>query len=61
MEELPSGTGLKPNDLYLECHAGQNEPSRTRVHNNAGASAVIKETFQVYFQAPDYSFLKIYF
>eukprot|EP00392_Amoebophrya_sp_AT5.2_P017600 g17982.t1 len=47
VEELPSGTGLKPNDLYLECHAGQNEPSRTRVHNNAGASAVIKETFQV--------------
>ncbi|CAD7971060.1 unnamed protein product [Amoebophrya sp. A120] len=47
VEELPSGTGLKPNDVYLECHAGQNEPTRTRVHNNAGAAAVIKETFQV--------------
>merc|ERR1740121_773406 len=47
VEELPSGSGLKPNDVFLECHVGQNEPGRTRVHNNAGSSAVIKETFQV--------------
>ncbi|CAD7965790.1 unnamed protein product [Amoebophrya sp. A25] len=40
VEELPSGSGLKPNDVFLECHVGQNEPSRTRVHNNAGSSAI---------------------
>lgn len=47
VEEVPSGPMIKPNDLFIECHCGQNEPNRTRVHNNAGSSAMIKESFQV--------------
>ncbi|CAK9094722.1 Uncharacterized protein SCF082_LOCUS44508 [Durusdinium trenchii] len=37
----------KPNDLFVECHMGYNEPMRTRVHNNAGSEAVIRESFQL--------------
>lgn len=37
----------KPNDLFVECHMGYNEPMRTRVHNNAGSEAVIRESFQI--------------
>merc|ERR1712194_784396 len=45
--DLPSGPVLKPNDVFLECHLGQNEPSRSRVHNNAGQGCVFKESFQL--------------
>jgi len=37
----------KPNDLFIECHMGYNEPMRTRVHNNAGSEAVIRESLQL--------------
>jgi hypothetical protein len=37
----------KPNDVFVECHLGDNEPMRTRVHNNAGTSCTIKESFQM--------------
>jgi len=47
VEDLPSGAILKPNDVFIELHQGQNEPSRSRVHNNAGSSAVLKESFQL--------------
>lgn len=38
---------VKANDIYIECHLGHNEPMRTRVHNNAGSSCNIRESFQV--------------
>merc|ERR1719486_566418 len=49
VEDLQSSTSkiYKPNDVYIECHLGDNEPMRTRVHNNAGTSSVMKESFQV--------------
>lgn len=47
VEDIPSGPNtLKPNDLYVEAHLGENEPSRTRVHNNAGSSCTLRQTFQ---------------
>jgi len=49
VDDLQSSSGkiYKPNDLFVECHLGDNEPMRTRVHNNAGTSCVIKESFQL--------------
>lgn len=49
VEDLQSSGGklLKPNDIFVECHMGNNEPMRTRVHNNAGSSCVIRESFQM--------------
>jgi len=42
-----SGKVAKANDIFLECHLGENEPMRTRVHNNAGQGCIIKETLQL--------------
>lgn len=42
-----AGKVLKPNDIFVECHMGDNEPMRTRVHNNAGSQCTIKESFQM--------------
>lgn len=49
VEDLASSAGkvFKANDVFIECHMGYNEPMRTRVHNNAGSSAMIKESFQI--------------
>jgi hypothetical protein len=49
VEDLQSSAGklLKANDVYVECHMGHNEPMRTRVHNNAGSSCQIRESFQM--------------
>lgn len=50
LDELQSSGSkgfVKANDVFVECHFGYNEPMRTRVHNNAGHSCVIKESFQV--------------
>lgn len=49
VEDLQSSSGkiYKPNDIFVECHLGDNEPMRTRVHNNAGTSCVVKESFQM--------------
>lgn len=48
-EDLHSSAGkvLKANDIFVECHMGDNEPMRSRVHNNAGSQATIKESFQL--------------
>lgn len=45
--DLPAGPLLKQNDVFIECHLGQNEPAKTRVHNNAGSGCVFKESFQL--------------
>lgn len=42
-----SSTKLKPNDVFVECHMGHNEPMRTRVHNNAGSACLVRESFQL--------------
>jgi len=42
-----SSKKLKANDVYVECHMGYNESVRTRVHNNAGSSCLIRESFQL--------------
>lgn len=41
------GKMMKANDVYLECYLGDNEPMRTRVHNNAGRGCVVKESVQL--------------
>lgn len=49
IDDLESARGklVKPNDVYVECHMGFNEPMRTRVHNNAGSACIVKESFQL--------------
>jgi len=49
LDQLHSAAGkmLKANDIFVECHMGYNEPMRTRVHNNAGSSCIIQESFQM--------------
>jgi hypothetical protein len=41
------GKVAKPNDIFIECHLGENEPMRTRVHNNAGQGCIFKESVQL--------------
>lgn len=49
VDGLQSSTGklMKANDVFVEVHLGDNEPMRTRVHNNAGRGCSIKESFQL--------------
>lgn len=49
VDGLKSGASkvMKANDVYVECHLGENEPMRTRVHNNAGRGCLVKESFQL--------------
>jgi len=51
VEDLHQSSGskglIKPNDIFVECHLGDNEPMRTRVRNNGGTSAIIRESFQL--------------
>lgn len=49
VEDVPSSNGklFAPNDVFIECHLGHNEPMRTRVHHTAGASCLIRESFQL--------------
>eukprot|EP00811_Abedinium_folium_P002846 NODE_12618_length_1213_cov_6.488950.p1 GENE.NODE_12618_length_1213_cov_6.488950~~NODE_12618_length_1213_cov_6.488950.p1 ORF type:complete len:341 (-),score=108.36 NODE_12618_length_1213_cov_6.488950:112-1134(-) len=49
VDDLKSATAkvLKANDVFVQCHLGNNEPMRTRVHNNAGTSCEFKESFQL--------------
>jgi len=49
VEDLQGSSGkvYKANDIFCECHLGDNEPTRTRVHNNAGTSCIVKESFQM--------------
>jgi len=47
VEDLHATKLYKAQDIFIECHFGENEPMRTRVHNNAGTSCEIKESFQM--------------
>mmetsp|Transcript_53741 Transcript_53741/g.114707 ORF Transcript_53741/g.114707 Transcript_53741/m.114707 type:complete len:330 (+) Transcript_53741:78-1067(+) len=47
VEGLRSGGKLlKANDLFVEVHLGDNEPMRTRVHNNAGNACELRESLE---------------
>jgi len=59
--QAPAGKAYKPSDIFVECHLGDNEPMRTRVHNNAGTSCVIKESFQMNINESDTSSLMTLF
>jgi hypothetical protein len=47
VEDLQAQKIYKAPDIFVECHLGDNEPMRTRVHNNAGTSCPLKESFQM--------------
>jgi hypothetical protein len=47
VEDLQATKIYKAHDLFIECHLGDNEPMRTRVHNNAGTGCIVKESFQI--------------
>jgi hypothetical protein len=56
VEDVQSSAKVyKANDLFVEAHFGDNEPMRTRVHNNAGSSCVLKESFQINLNQSDTS------
>jgi hypothetical protein len=57
VEDLHATKLYKAQDLFIECHFGDNEPMRTRVHNNAGTSCEIKESFQMNMNESDTSAL----
>jgi hypothetical protein len=63
VDDLPAAQVFAPNNVYLEMHLGYNEPAKTRVHNNAGTSCLLKETIQLNFddnedEEPLYIFVK---
>lgn len=49
VEDLPNPQVWAPNNVFIEVHMGYNEPMKTRVHNNAGSSCVLKEAIQLNF------------
>merc|ERR1719343_206631 len=49
VDDLPAAQVFAPNNVYLEMHLGYNEPMKTRVHNNAGTSCILKENLQLNF------------
>merc|ERR1719282_26268 len=53
VEDLSSADFFSANNVFLEFYLGHNEPMRTRVHNNAGSSCVVKETMQLNFDEDD--------
>lgn len=49
VEELPSAQMWAANNVFLEMYLGYNEPMKTRVHNNAGTTCLLKESIQLNF------------
>merc|ERR1719440_987556 len=63
VEDLPAAQVFSPNNVFVEVNLGYNEPMKTRVHNNAGSSCILKETIQLNFdqdedEEPLYLFVK---
>jgi len=63
VEDLPAGSPFVPNNVFIEIFMGYNEPMKTRVHNNAGSTCVMKESVQLNFddnedEDPLYLFVK---
>merc|ERR1719253_330921 len=49
VEDLKAASVFAPNNIFIETHMGYNEPMKTRVHNNAGSSCIMKERIQFNF------------
>lgn len=49
VEDLPAAQVFAPNNVFVEVFLGYNEPMKTRVHNNAGTSCIVKESLQLNF------------
>ena len=47
VEELTASNLVNPNDVFIEMSLGMNEKVRTRVHNSAGSSCILKECLQM--------------
>jgi len=61
VEELPAAQAFAPNNVFVEVNLGYNEPMKTRVHNNAGSSCILKEKIQLNFdQDEDEEQLRIF-
>lgn len=63
VDELPAAQVFAPNNVFVEVFLGYNEPMKTRVHNNAGSSCILKEKIQLNFdqdedEDPLYLFVK---
>jgi len=63
VEDLPAAQVFAPNNVFVEVYLGYNEPMKTRVHNNAGSSCLVKESLQLNFdededEEPLYLFVK---
>lgn len=52
-EDLPSAQMFSANNVYIETFLGYNEPQKSRVHNNAGSSCILKEVIQLNFDDTD--------
>lgn len=53
VEDLASADLFSSNNVFIELFFGYNEPTSTRVHNNAGSHCVLKETLQLNFDEDD--------
>jgi hypothetical protein len=63
VDDLPAAQVFAPNNIFIEMYLGYNEPMKTRVHNNAGSSCILKESLQLNFdenedEEPLYLFVK---
>lgn len=54
VEDLPSAQMFAANNVYIETYLGYNEPQKSRVHNNAGSSCILKEIIQLNFDETDH-------
>mmetsp|Transcript_68076 Transcript_68076/g.197256 ORF Transcript_68076/g.197256 Transcript_68076/m.197256 type:complete len:302 (-) Transcript_68076:153-1058(-) len=53
VEDLQSADPFTANNVFIEFFLGYNEPTSTRVHNNAGSGCLIKQVVQLNFDADD--------
>jgi len=53
VEDLPAGGVMSANNIFMEVWLGYNEAMKTRVHNNAGSSCILKEAVQLNFDEED--------
>lgn len=53
VEDLQSADMFNPNNVYVEVFFGYNESMKTRVHNNAGNSCILRESMQLNFDDAD--------
>lgn len=54
VDHLPSASFMAPNNVFIECYLGYNEPMKTRVHNGAGSQCSFKEAIQLNFDEDEF-------